>query len=175
MKNYGVTNPTLNKSILEKSMRTLTTNNLQKVSKQQKYFYDIFGGELNYNEYIYSLDIADLENKIDIEYNGGGHNLNVKLGEISETQFIQKETFRKKNLYKRGWRILTIISERNKTMPKELSIQLKNSAINYMNKENRHWVEIYIDSSKILTSQFETSFEDFINKYNGERLNEETT
>ena len=44
-----------------------------------------------------------------------------------------------------------------------------------MNKENRHWVEIYIDSSKILTSQFETSFEDFINKYNGERLNEETT
>ena len=34
---------------------------------------------------------------------------------------------------------------------------------------------MFIDSSKILTSQFETSFEDFINKYNGERLNEETT
>ena len=174
LENYGVTNPTLNKEILSKSMETLTNHGLQKVSKQQQYFYDIIGGELNYPVGYYALDIALTDEKIDIEYNGGGHNLQVKLGQIDENKFIQKETWRKKYLYSYGWKIITLISPSNKTLDKDSIISLINAAKQYFIVENRHWVEIFIEEKKIHTSILDMNFEEFIYNYSSERLNEKT-
>ena len=86
------------------------------------------------------MDIAFPNEKIDVEYNGGGHNLQVKLGTITESKFIQNETYRKKQLYSENWKIITFISPSNKVLTKEETINSFKSAKNYFIQEQRHWV-----------------------------------
>ena len=81
---YGVYNATSNPKIREKQVQTLYKNSSQKVSTQQVYLHSLYGGELNYPISCYNADICFLEEKITIEYNGGGHMLNVITGR--ETQ-----------------------------------------------------------------------------------------
>lgn len=167
--NYGVSNPSQSKEIQEKIRQSFYQNNSQKVSKQQQAIFNCLDQNkfcLNYPLLRYNIDIADELQKIAIEYNGGGHNLQVKLGTITPSQFIQKETFRKKQLYKKGWKIITFISENKNLIPEEKECQkLVNSAYAYFNIENRHWAEFLLEERIVKTSQFSMSFEEFINKY----------
>ena len=56
-------------------------------SKQQLYIHSLLGGELNYCTGKCFLDIAFLDEKIYLEYDGGGHDLSVKLGNMSKEEF----------------------------------------------------------------------------------------
>lgn len=102
LERYGCENPLGSDLVKEKIARTKYENGTQNSSKQQNYFHDILGGKLNYPFKHYYIDIAFPNDKIAVEYNGGGHDLSVKLGNITESKFKQLETFRKKQLYADG-------------------------------------------------------------------------
>ena len=162
---YGVDNPSQSDEIQTKIRESYYEKGNYKISSQQLVINEYLKGELNYPFKRYSLDIAFPNEKIDVEYNGGGHNLQVKLGTITESKFIQNETYRKKQLYSENWKIITFISPSNKVLTKEETINSFKSAKNYFIQEQRHWVEIYIEEKKIKTSQFEMDLENFIKKY----------
>lgn len=153
MKNYNVKNPMQNDDIKNKSINSLREGGNLKCSKQQRLLNEYIGGILNFPFMSYAIDIA-LDNNIAVEYNGGGHNLNVKLGYITQKQFNQKEMTRKTILYKNGWRIITFISQRDLLPEKSICNAVISFAIEYFNTNNRHWLEFDIDKMEIKTSQF---------------------
>lgn len=97
--------------IRQKQIDTLRShgNNIP-TSRPQKYLCDIVNGELNYHVLPYTLDIAFIDEKIYIEYNGGGHKLDILLHGISEEKFNEREIHRIKYLFNFGWKGIIIIS-----------------------------------------------------------------
>ena len=176
--NYQVDNPSQSLFIQEKIRNSFYENRTQKASKQQRQLYDFLPSSqylLNFPCGFYNIDIADIENQIAIEYDGGRHNLSVKLGNITESKFKQNEIHREKFLYKQNWKIITIKSINKNLIPsqKDFLDFLRSSSI-YFQSDNKHWTEFDVETNKVLTSLGEFDFNTFINTYNGERLNEET-
>ena len=152
IKRYGVKNPSMLPQIRKKITETKYKNGSQISSKQQNYICDILGGKLNYPFGRYFIDIAFPNDKIAVEYNGGGHNLSVKLGNITQSKFDRNEIFRKKQLYSDGWKIITFISDKNKVLSENELVKVYNYALHTF-QNGRHWIEIYIDENKIVNSQ----------------------
>ena len=136
------------------------------ISKQQQYFYNLFmdAAELNYYYKPFFIDIAFPQLKIGIEYNGSGHNLDVKLKGISNSQFIAKEWARRKILQNNQWKMIYIIAERDKInlYTNDEYIQIFNYAYNLLLQENI--VEIYLEDNRILTRTKLIYISDIINK-----------
>lgn len=121
LEKYGVEHCQQNADIKNKTMNTLSQNNNVNTSRQQKYLHKILGGELNYcdsNTGSYSLDIAFPDKKIYIEYDGGFHNANIKLGLDSEKRFNKREMDRYFLLKRNGWKMVRITSPRD-WLPKD--------------------------------------------------------
>ena len=74
-KRFGVDNIMDLEEYRLKIAETLSRNNTVNTSKQQIYLHNLLGGELNYANETPVLDIAYPDDKIYLEYNGGGHNL----------------------------------------------------------------------------------------------------
>ena len=74
--------------VREKVTRTLYANGRCAVSKQQKYLNELFNTELNYPFMNYNFDMYDAKNKIDIEYDGSGHDKSVVLGNTDLKTFL---------------------------------------------------------------------------------------
>ncbi len=121
-------------------------------SKQQRYLCELFKGELNYPVSYYCVDIALIEERIAIEYNGGGHNLSVILGNMTQKEFNKKEYYRNKIILDNGWKMVTIISNKDKLLTDEEFLFLLDYSINYLNT-GRHWTEINIDDGLWKSSQ----------------------
>ena len=153
--------------IRAKQVETLRKNGKDILtSKQQKYFHQIFGGELNYQFQHFFLDIAFLDEKIDIEYNGGGHDLVVKLGVKTRQQFNKMTFARYQSLINNNWKIITLISphDRIKQYSNQQYIELIQICKDYLNNTQHHWVEIYIEEDKIKTSLFIDKISNVIGK-----------
>ncbi len=91
-------------------------------SLQQKFLFNIIGGEENYPFGNYLLDIAFPEENIYIEFDGSGHGLGIKLNQISESGFKEREIKRNYFLLRRGWKEIRIISNKDK-LPDENHIR----------------------------------------------------
>jgi very-short-patch-repair endonuclease len=159
LKRYGsecnLNNPEIRKMSVIKSRKTLYENGNTMCSKQQKYLQKLLGGELNYPIDRCSLDIAFPNEMIYIEYDGGGHDLSVKLG-LSQDEFDKKESKRKFYLQSKGWKLIRIISN-NDLLPEDIEIQnLIMLAKEYLNN-NHSWFHININENKIKCSQYELS------------------
>jgi very-short-patch-repair endonuclease len=153
IKRYGVPVPTQNKYIQAKSRITLFENNTAPTSFQQKYLHSLIGGMLNYPIGNISADIAFTDEKIIVEYDGGGHWLSVIHGNITMEEFNKKETKRQYYLLNQGWKIIRFISRKD-LLPSDIEIvNLVNTCINYLNS-GRHWIEIDIDNKFIKCSQY---------------------
>lgn len=123
-------------------------------SYNQIHINELINGQLNYFYKIYSLDIAMIDDKIYIEYDGGGHNLSVKRGEKTQKDFENKELKRWYFLKNNGWREIRIISKKDRLPDDNIIIENIKYAINYI-KSGHSWCEINIEDSKIRGSQFE--------------------
>lgn len=159
---YGVDNPMKVKHIRQKALQTKFDNNSNVCSKPQKILHEYIGGYLNYPCDLFSIDIALLDDNIAVEYNGGGHDLCVKLSNMSQSKFNQKETHRKKVLYKNGYRIITFITKTDKIFDKDKTNKLIEYCKDLFETHNKHWVEIWIDDEIIKTSTFETKIKNII-------------
>lgn len=111
-KKYGVDHimhlDKIKKIVNEKRLITLYKNGTAPSSKQQIYLHELLGGELNYPVSNCSLDIAFPDEMIYIEYNGGGHDLKVKMGQLTAEQFKNQENKRYFYLKSLGWKQICI-------------------------------------------------------------------
>lgn len=110
MNKYGVENISQLDEVKTKKAETFYRNGSVRTSRQQKYLHDLFGGELNYANNTPSLDIAFPEKQIYIEFNGSGHDLCVKMKQMSQKDFDNKERRRYYYLKKLGWKGIFISS-----------------------------------------------------------------
>lgn len=151
---YGVQYPSQSAKIREKTFESYYKNGTQKVSIQQDYLHNLYGGELNYPISHYSADICLLDDKIDIEYDGGGHNLQVKIGNITDKDFLQKEIIRFNTIKTQGYKTIKIISSKDKLPSDEILIKMLFQAKEYFNTTNHTWVEYNIDTSLMRNAEY---------------------
>ena len=135
--------------IRNKQIQSLYNNNKIATSKQQKYLHNLFGGELNYICCNYIIDIAFIDDKIAIEYDGSGHDLSVKLGRYSLYKFNEKEHLRNNILINSGWKIVHLIAPHDKLLDDLYLLQLIDISKNIFNITNNKLINIYLEENKL--------------------------
>ncbi len=149
---YGVRNMLLLPEVRQKAHEGMIAHNSQQCSKAQYHIYELLGGELNYPYRAYFIDIAQVNDKIAIEYDGSGHDLAVRYGRMTPEKFRANEVYRWKQLYGEGWRIITFKSATDKLPPDNVLRQFYELAKAEI-KSGRHWATIDLDSHTLTTSQ----------------------
>lgn len=147
LKKYGVEYTLQLPEVREKIINTLYENNSQKSSTQQRYLNQLYGGELNYPIKYFSADICFPDEKIIIEYDGGGHLLNVETGRETFKEYEQKEIIRNNILKRAGYRQIHIISSTDKLPSDKILLQMLSNAKEYFNTTIHTWIEYNIDTS----------------------------
>lgn len=150
MNKYGVKNPMQVDEIKNRALcnarKTMYREGNAPCSKQQKHINNLIKGELNYPISRCSLDIAFPNEMIYIEYDGGGHGWWVK-SNLSENKVKLLDIKRKMFLQKLGWKIIRIISRKDKLPNDNIILELINKSKNYLLNSNHTWIEIDIDNS----------------------------
>lgn len=147
---YGVENSMQVAEVRQKAKETMYKNGTCPTSKQQYYINSIYEGELNYPCRNYNLDIFIKEANIDIEVDFGGHNLSVKLGNITQEEFDRKELVRDIYIKREGIKIMRIISSRDKIPSDTILLQMLSEAKQYFFDYPEHsWIEYNIDASTV--------------------------
>lgn len=154
LERYGVEYVAQNSEIRAKASKTLQENGSCPTSYPQLYLYDIYGGELNYPCSKYNLDIFLENEKIAIEYNGGGHYLKVKLDMLTEEEFNQKELVRDKIIRRNGIKLIKIISRKDYLPEKEILINMLNISKEYFSTTTHTWIEFDIDNLLMRNAEY---------------------
>lgn len=151
---YGVPYTMQSLEVREKANKTLCENGNQKISKQQLWLHKLYGGVLNYPISRYSADICFLEEKIVLEYDGGGHNLCVVTGRETIEEFNRKELIRDKVVKNEGYKIIRIISLKDFLPSDQILLRMLSDAKQYFSKYPNHsWIEFNIDSTTIRNAE----------------------
>lgn len=135
MERYGGKSPLCDESIRRKCFKTMQENvgpNGYMMSAPQKHFWDIYGGSVNNPVGKYCADILFDNEKIDFEYSGGGHDLKVKLGDITKEEFKQKEEERRIYFLSRGYKEFEIISSNDILPDDDFLVKLKEKAFDIL-------------------------------------------
>ncbi len=161
LKNFGVEYPTQNKEVVNKVMvnkaKTLFENGTAPASYAQIYINNVLNGELNYPINGCNLDVL-LQNKIYVECDLGGHNLNVIYGQKTQEEFDKKEIRRNYYLKNKGYKMIRIIAYKNNIPLDDKILEIINYAIKYLDT-GHSWIRFDIDNEKIITSQFNIDFD----------------
>ena len=143
---YHVNNIMQSEEIRYKQRQSCYKNQSCSTSIQQKYLHELYGGELNYPLGSYLLDIAFPDEKLEICYDGGGHNLKVKLGFMTEKEFQTKEIIRGKYIRNQSWKSIHIITENDKLPSDEILLQILEISKHYFEDYPNHsWYEWNVD------------------------------
>jgi very-short-patch-repair endonuclease len=153
LQKYGVEYSLQSPEVRAKINETLCKNGTQKTSKQQLYLHSLFGGEINYPIGYYAADICFPEEKIVVEYDGGGHNLRVVLGLLSQKEFDRKEIIRNVFLKKEGYKQIKIISRQDLLPPDEILLQMLSDAKCYFENTPHSWVKYDVDNSLLFNAE----------------------
>ena len=144
---YGFEYPIKNKEVLNKSISTRYKHGNFTCSTQQYELYKIIGGELNYPCEKFVIDIAFPNDKIAVEWDGSGHDLSVRLGQISEPAFKRNENYRNIVLFNNGWRIIRFVTKKD-IFPNNI-INIFNYCKSYIDNGG-HKITVMIDDNHIL-------------------------
>lgn len=134
---YGVDNVSQIDDIKLKKSETFFRNGSVRTSRQQKYIHQLFGGKLNYSNNTPSLDIAFPDDKIYLEVNGSGHDLCVKMGQMSEHDFKEREKRRYWYLKRQGWKGIFINTVRDYLPSDEVLIDEFNKALEWFKSNDK--------------------------------------
>lgn len=162
LERYGYENPLSNPEIQAKTKETLYKNNIAPTSLTQLYIYNIlknnnYNVELNYPVKTSLLDIVIPDDKIYIEYDGSGHDLQVVLGKTTLQEFKNKQQRRWYALRDAGWKEIRIISKWDYIPLEQNVLNLISYAIEYINS-GHSWIEFIIHDKKVRCSQFEQDY-----------------
>lgn len=140
--------------IKEKINKTLCKYSNQKTSRQQLYLYNLYGGELNYPIKCYSADICFPKEKLEIEVDCGGHDLNVKTGRVTQEEFDKRELIRNNLIKKEGYKQMRIISSKDKLPSDTVLLQMLKETREYFKRYPFHsWIEFNIDTSSVRNAE----------------------
>ena len=128
--------------VREKVTRTLYANGHCAVSKQQKYLNELFGTELNYPFMNYNFDMYDLKNKIDIEYDGSGHDKSVALGQIDMSTFKRKEILREIYSKLKGIKVMRIVSRHDKLPSDDILLHMFEISKNLLRNNRPYGISV---------------------------------
>lgn len=145
---YGCDNAMKNKEIQKKVRASLYKNQTVPASKAQLHLCKILNGDLNFNIGYYNVDIL-LNNNIYVEYDGGGHDLNVRLGNVDKSTFLKKENIRYHYLKKCGYKMIRLINISDKLPTDSNIILIIKYCIEFLTLFNDNWIEIDLDTYKI--------------------------
>ena len=70
-----------------------------------------------------------LNDNIIIEYDGTGHDLNVRLGGISQEEFVQKENKRNKYMLSMGYKVARIVHNKEILPNRDVLLKLKDKIL----------------------------------------------
>ncbi|MCK9576059.1 MAG: hypothetical protein M0R51_09045, partial [Clostridia bacterium] len=157
LEKYGVEYPIALEEFQNKARQTMFKNNTAPCSAQQEYLSDFYRYKLNYLVGNCFLDMVSLNEQIYIEYQGSGHNLRVKMGDMTQDEFNKKEINRGYFLSKQGWKRIEIISTKDKLPSNLILFYMLEYAKKYISTEHL-WIKFDIDNSKVKTSQYEKQF-----------------
>lgn len=157
LQNFGVEHPMkipeINRQITIKMLKTMSKNGTGMCSSQQRHIHTLINGELNYPIDECQLDIAFPQEKIYVEYDGGGHDFPVKIGKVTREQFNLSERKRYEFLKSLGWKLIRIVCIKDKLYNDDKMIFLINESKNYLLNSDRNWIEINIDQNKVLSKE----------------------
>lgn len=143
---YGVEYAIQNKNILHKSIKSRYLHGNFTCSKQQYQLYECIGGELNYPFKNFVIDVAFVEDKIAIEWDGSGHDLSVRMGKISQSEFDRNENFRNKILFENDWRTIKFITKKD-IFPNNI-LDIFNYCMTYLDNGG-HYIRVFLDENVI--------------------------
>lgn len=112
------------------------------VSKAQYNLYQLLPDfKLNYHYRKYYIDLA--KDNIAIEYDGKGHDLEVRMGKMALEEFEEKEQI-KENILLEKYRLLRIVDKKDKLKKEERCAQIKEQIDNFISG-NSKYEKIVID------------------------------
>ena len=156
---FGYENPFESPEIKEKIRQTYYNNGSVNTSSQQKYLNSLFKTILNYPILYWNVDMFDKYNNLIIEYNGGGHALKVKIGEITQDEFEQKEIVRNNMIKRAGYKMMTIISTTDKLPFDNILLGMLDDAKQYFSDYPNHsWITFNIDEGTVESAEFKRSY-----------------
>lgn len=158
LERYGVECVFQNAEIKEKIANTLYQNGNVTTSTQQMYIYNLFNQndnlKLNYPIKFYHADMCFVEEKFVIEYDGSGHEISVKYGSMSPSEFKQKEIKRAAVLKKEGYKTMRIISHKDKLPSDKTLLSILSYARTYFSEYPHHsWCDFNIDTSQVFNTE----------------------
>ena len=154
LQKYGVEHTLQVKEFREKGRKTMFNNQTAPVSIQQQYLCNLYNGYLNYPIEAYSGDIVLVDDKIDIEYDGGGHFLSIICGDETEEQFNKRQIIRYYTIKRNGYKQINIVSRKDYLPSVNILLQMLEDAKRYFKKfPNHSWVEFDIDNEVIRNAE----------------------
>ena len=127
LNNYGVEHAMQNEEIKNKVLDSFQFNSTGPCSRTQKYIHFLIGGVLNKRVYNSLVDICFEEEKIAIEYDGGGHFLGELM--INKDRSISKEALlkekeRENRISNKGYRMIRFIATKDRIPSDEVILNL---------------------------------------------------
>jgi very-short-patch-repair endonuclease len=141
---FGVPYASQNRECQIKAAKVKFMNQSAFVSPQQRYIANALNGVTNFNIDKYLIDVALLEKKIAIEFDGIGHDMGVSLGRLTQEQFEQQELERESYIFKDGFSLIRVVSANDYLFDKtELKKLLKICESKFLDKaENKIVIDI---------------------------------
>lgn len=138
---YGCEFPTQNKEIKRKIYYTYIKNNGEDAeakfipcSKNQIKISKLLNGKLN--KCIYGIYADICIGDIIIEYDGGGHELGIKLNKITREEFYKKERMREQKILDNNYKLIRIICKNDILPDNDIIINTINNIKNDFNNSN---------------------------------------
>jgi hypothetical protein len=141
-----------------KRRQTMYNNQTAPVSMQQRHIANLLSGKINYPVFTSSLDVAFLEDKFYIEYNGSGHWLAIHFGQKTKEEFEVYERERRYALRRRGWKEIAITSRKDCLPSDNKIIEMISYAKKYF-QSGHSWIEFDIDSGDVKCSQYQIGYD----------------
>lgn len=153
LERYGCKTPSQLPEVREKMSRTLYANSSQKASKQQRYINNLYQGILNYPVKYYNADIYLSDNNLVVEYDGGGHMLNVITGRETVEEYVRKEIIRFNVIKREGYKQMKIISNSDKLPSDTILLRMLQESRDYFLTTNHTWQTYDIDQSLLFNAE----------------------
>lgn len=151
---YGVSNAAKSPEVREQITQTLYANSSQKASKQQHYINSLYKGILNFPIKYYNVDIYLPNDNLIVEYDGGGHMLNVISGRETIEEYVHKEIIRNNIVKREGYKQINISSFEDLLPTDQVLLQMLSDAKQYFSiYPNHSWIEFNIDTSTVRNAE----------------------
>lgn len=146
---YGYENVMQHPDVQKKAFNSYFVNGTAPSSKEQRRICELVDGVLNFPSHPYMLDIAFPEDKVYVEYDGGGHDLPVKNKQLSQEQFNQKELKRSNAMLARGWKEIRVINPNDRKISSERIIEFIKEARTFLSIDNNSYIALNVDNNTI--------------------------